>query len=296
MSLEIYEAKVTRNTDPDIGEQLRGAVFFQCDQLLEDQEFPVPAEPIFPHEWFDVPNVDDWIEIEIDTSKEKPEPRWRCVLLNLETEMPEEFATNYPFRKGIRTKAGHYLIFDDSDDGARIALQSSKGKIILLDDNKNTDAITIYNPSGGLVQIDKNGSIKILANGNLINLDAEENAVSVISKNGSSISLSKDINLVGSTGKEMITMSEDGKIGIISSGEVNVNGKSFSALVASVVLGKPEFRGVLYENLKTIFDAHIHATGVGPSGPPLPPNTCAIAELAPPTSPAADYVKLRGNL
>lgn len=111
--IKIYEAVVTRNTDIDLGTQLRGAVFFKCDQLLEDQEYPDPAYPLFMHNWFDVPEIDNLIEIEIDISIEKPQPRWRSIIYNLEDELPEEFKTNYPHRRGIITDKGHMLYFDD---------------------------------------------------------------------------------------------------------------------------------------------------------------------------------------
>ncbi len=44
---EIHNAIVTRNTDEDLGTDLRGAVFFNAPGLFEG-EYPLPAFPCFP--------------------------------------------------------------------------------------------------------------------------------------------------------------------------------------------------------------------------------------------------------
>lgn len=135
MSLQLFNAIVVRNTDPDLNSGLRGAVYFQCDGLLEDQEYPIPALPLFQHEYFSVPNIDDVIEIEIDLSLERSQPRWRCVVLNLTDELPDEFKKDYPEVRGIRTKSGHFLIFNDTVGSELIQLTHKIGTYLKLDTN-----------------------------------------------------------------------------------------------------------------------------------------------------------------
>ena len=84
MPREIHFATVTRNTDDDLKEALKGAVFFESNSLTNGVEYSIPAEPCFPFAGlnsgiFFVPNVGDTIEVEIDVDDiDNPEPRWRC--------------------------------------------------------------------------------------------------------------------------------------------------------------------------------------------------------------------------
>ena len=126
--IEIHNAIVTRNTDPDEGTNLRGAVFFSAPTLF-DGEFPLPALPCFQYASsegagiFFVPQVDDEIEVIIqgddgtfDTSDvELPEPRWRCMIYSDAADIADEFKTNYTKRMGWKTNSGHLLLFDDTE-------------------------------------------------------------------------------------------------------------------------------------------------------------------------------------
>lgn len=148
MGIQIFNAIVTRNIESDLGigassldgstgPNLRGGIYFQCAQLLEDMEYPIPALPMFPHEFFSVPNIEDTIEIEIDLSDDNPQPRWRCVIYNLDDDVPEEFQENYPNRRGLKTKAGHYLYFDDKENQLTIKLLHAMGTMFEFDKDGN---------------------------------------------------------------------------------------------------------------------------------------------------------------
>lgn len=169
MSFEIYEAIVVRNTDLELSTTLNGAVFFQCDQLLEDAEYPVPAQPLFPHEYFSVPDIGDLIEIEIDLSLSEPEPRWRCVVLNIDDELPNVFKNNYPKVKGIRTKSGSYLIFDDTLGSESITLFHKSGKKITFDNLGNLleESVDHTLSASGDIKLGSSGASENLILGNV---------------------------------------------------------------------------------------------------------------------------------
>jgi len=129
---KIVYGTVTRNTDRVLGYKLRGAVYFQSEQLADEHEYPIPARPSFPfagnnYGIFVVPQQDDQIEIEIDEDLNYPEPRYRAVLYSDVDEIPEEFKTNYPFRMGWKTPGGHLLMFDDKEGQELIKLAHTIG-------------------------------------------------------------------------------------------------------------------------------------------------------------------------
>lgn len=142
---EVHNAIVTRNTDNDLGDKIRGAVFFNAPSLF-DGEYPIPAEPSFPFAsakgagFFVVPKVGDEIEVEIQVDDgrgtddvENPEPRWRCMVYSNAADIDAIFKTNYPFRMGWKSNSGHYLLFDDKDSEEMLQIFHKKGTNFLID-------------------------------------------------------------------------------------------------------------------------------------------------------------------
>lgn len=143
--IQVHNAIVTRNTDPDEGVNLRGAIYFDAPTLYEG-EYPIKAEPCFPMAsdigagFFFVPKVGDEVEILIacddknspyDSSDvELPEPRWRCGIYSNAADIGEEFKTNYPFRMGWKSNSGHLLMFDDFEGQEVVRLAHTLGTFI----------------------------------------------------------------------------------------------------------------------------------------------------------------------
>jgi len=130
---EKHFAIVTRVTDEKLKEGLRGAVYFRSDTLTGKTEYPEPAEPSFPlagangEGFFWVPQVGDQIEVEIGVTDEAPAPRYTRMLYSSEDEIPAVFKTNYPYRMGWRTRAGHLLLFDNSAEKELVMFFHKKG-------------------------------------------------------------------------------------------------------------------------------------------------------------------------
>ena len=106
---------------------------------------------------------------------------------------------------------------------------------------------------------------------------------------------SSAITISEKKGKSVISIN-DSQVQITADKAI-IQSKEATLNAGAVNLGTgATFTAVIYETMKAIFDAHIHATAVGPSGPPLPPNTMSLMELSPVTSAQAKYIKLRGNI
>ncbi len=310
---EIHNAIVTRNTDPDLGTDLRGAVFFEAATLFEG-EYPLPAQPCFPFAgsgengagMFFVPQVGDEIEVVIlvdddntpydSSDAEVPEPRWRCMIYSDNADIAEEFKQNYTDRMGWKTRSGHILIFDDKEDSERIEIDSSGGHSFIMDDKKGNAQIAVRHSSGALMQIDKDGSFKLIAkDGAYIFLNAKSNEISMLSKDGAMLKLKEDALLSDKDGNTIGI--KGGKMQILSKDDLIMNGAVINLESGSVNIGKnASFDAVLSGNLSTLFDSHFHPSAVGLTGPPLAPVTYALFDLSPATAPSASFVKLKGNL
>jgi len=308
---EIHNAIVTRNTDPDLGTQLRGAVFFNAPGLF-DGEYPIPAQPTFQYAstngagFFHVPKVGDEIEVEVTvddqntpydtTDVELPEPRWIAMVYSNAADMADEFKQNYPFRMGWKANSGHILLFDDFEGEERVEIDSSGGHSFIMDDKKGNAQVVVRSSTGALIQIDKEGSIKMIAkDGAYVFLNSKSNEVSIVSKDGAFLKLKEDAVISDKAGN--LVGIKDGKFQVMSADELILNSGVINLEGGSVNIGKNAiFKALLAATVKAIFDGHLQATAVGLSSPPLPPNTMAIADLTPFTAVSADYVKLKGNI
>ncbi len=109
-------------------------------------------------------------------------------LWNKNFKTPAEIKENNPIRM-IQTKAGHKLVFDDSDGKEKITLQTKNELLIKLDDEKN--CITVQDKGGkNLIKVDSaNGTITIQAD-KKVNISA--GSTKIIMESGGSLSVSSD--------------------------------------------------------------------------------------------------------
>jgi hypothetical protein len=84
---------------------------------------------------------------------------------------------------------------------------------------------------------------------------------------------------------------------IETTAKISVKAISAEISAKTIKLGdNATMSAVLSEKLADLFDKHTHPTAVGPSGPPLPPNTAAIANLNPVTAFSSAFVKVQSNM
>jgi len=291
MNREKHYATVLNNLDnesEEIGDGLmRGRLQVQCDTLLiaddtgADTEFALWVEPSFPFTgvegksgWFFVPPIGAQVEIEIDRDEigAVQSVKWIAGIYTDLNDIPEQFKTNYPERRGMITPAGHTLFFDDTSGSELMTLSSPTGQYINFG---SAGEIIISIITGSLILIDKVNKSVIVAdeNGNLFQLN--ENGIKIVDKNGSFIETARD------------------KIQIVSSADLVVSGNNVDISGGTVNLGDPNglaFGAMLGDLMVALFDAHTHlCTAPGsPSGPPVIP----IASLnGSPAYPVAMYIK-----
>jgi len=192
---------------------------------------------------------------------------------------------------------GSSLVFDSTADKQKVYL-TTINHMMAFDDTKDKEAIYFVHKTGTQMAFDQEGSIKQATfGGNLVYLNEKDGSVNIIAKNKANIKVSKDITIVDGSGKQFITLDGTGKISIVADSDVTLNAQRVNVNGGSISLGaNASFSAVIGENLATLFDAHIHPTAVGPSGPPTPPNTAKLFNLNPATSFLSKFVKIRSNI
>jgi uncharacterized protein involved in type VI secretion and phage assembly len=147
-----------------------------------------------------------------------------------------------PIKRGMVTKAGHALVFNDKKDEESIELSWKDSSAKLTIDKKATVTLITGKSS---VTIDKDGkSIKII--------DENENTI-LLNDKGVTITTKKDVKVTADGGVTVKAPKVD-----IDSGKVTLTSSSGQA-------------AVLGDNLKSWLENHTHGTGVGPSTPPVVP-------------------------
>jgi len=196
---------------------------------------------------FFVPEVGSkiWIEFEegnIDS------PIWVGVFWSApggQTEIPTEardMEANEPRRRVLRTSSGHVLEFCD------IA-----GK----------ESVTLRHKDGAMLTFDEKGSVTIgNKQGTFVYLNAEQGEYSFADENGNNVRL----------GDSNVTLTnKDGTVVDLAGPAVQVIAKNVMLRSDTVSLGEGAMEpAILGRAFAAIFDAHVHPTAFGPSGPPLP--------------------------
>jgi len=190
---------------------------------------------------------------------------------------------------------GQRLQFSDIPGETMVALTTGGGHSMIFDDTKNKETINIIHSSGARNTMSKDGSVKINAgDGSNLFMNAANLTTSLTSGFGTYVSMGKDVRLV-SPFQALIL---DGLTTAQLTSNVNILLKAPKVEISggAIALGAlAAYSATLAEPLALLFDAHIHATPTGPSGPPLPPNTAALFNATPATSFAALFVKVKGN-
>jgi hypothetical protein len=171
-----------------------------------------------------------------------------------------------------------------------------QGHLFVFDAEDNS--IMITHKSGSVYKMTGTGSILMHdSNGDSLYMDPSDQTLTLSSGQGSLLVLNQGALIIDSSGANIFSIIDENLMQITAGQDLVLSSPSCTIQSGTVNVGNNAFfHATIYENLKTIFDAHTHATGVGPSGPPLPPMTFAIAEASPATSIQASYVLMRGNL
>lgn len=238
-----YRGFVVDNNDP---EQL-GRVSLRVPSVLGDTVtgWALPCLPFggkADQGLFTIPEVDAQVWVEFEEG-ELSHPIWTGTFWQQNGDIPTEAAKSPPTTRLLKTPAGHVLQFDD-ESGA--------------------EQYRLHHPAGAEMTIDAQGSIVLTdAQGAKVTMDASANQIEVQDASGNTLTMSSSGTTVQDSNGNTIEMGASG-IKLTASATVVVEG-------AQVMLGgqggEPIIKG---PSFLTLFATHIHPTGVGPSGPPIP--------------------------
>lgn len=237
-----YRGFVVDNDDP---EQL-GRVTLRVPSILGDTTtgWALPCLPfggLQDQGLFSVPEIGAQVWVEFEEG-ELSHPIWTGSFWQQNGDIPSEAAKSPPTSRVFKTPRGHVLQFDDEE---------------------GEEQIILHHPQDAELKIDKDGTVALTdAQGAKLTLDANANEVTLEDANGNKLTM----NSSGTTVED----SNGNKLEMAASG-ITVQGQMIVVDGTQVMLGgqggEPVIKGTSF---LTLFATHIHPTGVGPSGPPIP--------------------------
>ncbi|MDB5598181.1 MAG: putative phage tail spike protein [Xanthobacteraceae bacterium] len=235
-----YRGSVVDNEDPDG----RGRLKLQVPSLLGDTATDW-ALPCFPFGGADqigtywVPPVGALVWVEFEQG-DLSYPIWTGTYWTGGVKAPAD----KPDKRVFRTTSGHTLEFDDTKDKEAVRIvHGGEGNPSAVFDEKGTVTIT-----------DKKGA--------KLHLDADGNQIVIQDANGNTITLAQSGTTVKDSNGHSIAFDSSGAK--ISATQIVLDG-TMVALGGSG--GEPVLKG---QSFLQFFMTHMHPTGVGPSGPPIP--------------------------
>jgi hypothetical protein len=236
-----HSGEVTDNQDKDFFGRIKVKV-----PSIFGADTEVRARPCFVYGHFFVPPVGAhvWIEFEAGDTRY---PLWVGAWY-AQGETPPEAAISPPDNRVIQTPSGH---------------------TIEIMDKAGEEKITIKHKGKAFVNIDKNGSV-LIANqtGSYVQLDADGKSATFLEQHGNLITMNSDgVVITQKKGATAIQMTDDtvrvmGSSIILQAPSVSITG---AQTAMPTILAAPSF-----VTMFNLFAAHVHATAVGPTGPPLP--------------------------
>ncbi len=244
-----YSGVVMDNQDTDKA----GRIQVQIPSIFGTTQ-AVWARPCFPARHFFVPDIGDMVWVEFEAG-DPSYPLWVGTWYK-DGAVPTEAAVSPPDNRVIQTPSGHTVEFSDKSGDEKILIRH-KGNAFL--------------------SIDKNGSV-LIANqkGSSISLDADQQNITILEQHSNVVTMTSDGVTIANKSGTTIELKDNG-VRVLAAGTVQISGKSLALQGSAVNIGSSPTDGVIMPSLfAAIFDAHTHATALGPSGPPLPPLTPTV--------------------
>lgn len=238
-----YRGFVVDNSDP---EQL-GRVKLRVPSILGDSVtgWALPCLPfggLADQGLFMVPEAGAQVWVEFEEG-ELSHPIWTGTFWQAGGDVPSEAALAPPTTRLLKTPSGHRLQFDDAS---------------------GQEKYTLHHPAGSEMTIDAQGTVLLTdANGAKVTLDVQGSKVEVQDASGNKLTMTSSGTTVQDANGNKIEMTASG-VSVKASATVTVEG---SAVMLGGQGGEPVIKGTSF---LTLFATHIHPTGMGPSGPPIP--------------------------
>lgn len=247
-----YRGFVVDNDDPDQLARLRLRVPSVLGETQTAWALPcLPFGGLQDQGLFMVPEVGAQVWVEFEEG-ELSHPIWTGTFWQQGGDTPSEAAQSPPTTRALKTPAGHVLQFDDAEGAQRFRL---------------------HHPQDAEMTIDENGTVALSdANGATLTLDAGANSVVLEDANGNTLTMDSSATVIEDKNGNRIEMAASG---------ITVQGQQVVVQGTQVKLGgqggEPLIKG---QSFLTLFATHIHPTGVGPSGPPIPQGEFSTLSVA----------------
>ncbi len=182
--------------------------------------------------------------------------------------------TGYPLWVGTWYPQGTVPPEADKPSPTGRVVHTPSGHVIELSDADGEEKLVIRHKLDSFISIDKDGSILAAnQNGSYLFLNAADAEVSVTSEQGHMVTLGEKGVVAVEKGGSRIEVA-DGKVKITGTSSVQVVAQELSLAAGSISLGgSAQDPAVLGNGLMALYNAHTHATAVGPTSPPIPPLT-----------------------
>ena len=120
--------------------------------------------------------------------------------------LPDEFSTNYPNRRGIKTQRGHFLLFDDTENSEKIALECKNANgTSYLSFNELGDATLATSGGQALVMDDANGNITLISADSMM-MNFSSGGIYLATANSNMFTISDDDNSMNIMAQTSITL------------------------------------------------------------------------------------------
>jgi len=292
-----YKAIVRDNEDPEE----RGRIQISCPEVGHDENLPAvdvwvpPAADIAGDRfgWFNPPLVGSYVRVEFDNGDPSIPKAYYGGFFTVPSgkcPIPSEFGyvDGKPQKRGFRSRAGHYLLFNDAAGEEKVELfwhQISSGDPAASDPDKvaadmaGGDKFAVLSFNEDAVQIRD-------AEGQLFVLNTKEKQITLQDANGNLITTSADgISLID--GKSSIGMDGKGDVNIIAAKNLNLNAPNINLKSGGVYLGDGAALSVAVADLLLPWLAsHTHNVPPPVGAPTAPP-------LAPPPPFKSDAIKVK---
>ncbi|MBI5936913.1 MAG: phage tail protein [Betaproteobacteria bacterium] len=237
-----YRGFVTDNADPD----KIGRVKLRVPPLFGDQEtgWALPCLPcggLKNQGFFCVPGIGAqvWVEFEGGNLNN---PIWTGSFWQQPGDAPAEV----------------------QDPPTTQVLRSAKGHVFLVEDKDDAEEVKLLHMSGANLDMDKDGNLALTDQaGAKLMLDAKNGQIVLEDANGNTLTLNKQGATVEDANGNKIEMAASG-VKVSTSATLTLEG---SQVLLGGAGGEPVIKGTSF---LTLFATHVHPTGVGPSGPPVP--------------------------
>lgn len=253
-----YPGLVLDNAPP-ADDPHRGRILVEVPGILEEvppdgtaqRAVQLLAKPCFPAGFFFIPQVGHQVWVEF-AAGDVNEPLWSGAW--------------YP------EKGTPHTVADAPPTAAQKVIRTASGHVVQLDDTDGEEKVMVSHKTGSFVSIDKDGTV-VIGNhlGSTVILNAKDENVVIVDQHANSVRMTDEgITIVKMGGNAALQLSDDG---------VRVAGKNIALQGTAVtvadggqsVLSADEGQAIAFEVMWKLFKNHMHATAMGPSGPPLPP-------------------------